>query len=123
MTDACTNIKNLSLFGNEYISLIIEKTRNNFWKDVFSSLINLNKQSHIHHLINFVKYPLWYSEHIKIDNKTIYLKGWIHKEIYTIRDIIHKNKKTTMTYTDLDKKFNFKPNFVEYLGIKKHRTI
>jgi len=72
----------------------------------------LNKQSHIHNLINFVKYPLWYSEHIKFDNKTICLKSWIDKEIYTVGDIIHK--KTIITYNDIDTKFNFKPNIVEY---------
>ena len=119
LTETNTTVKQITLYGNNFLHDMVKKTKNMFWKDVFLAFILLNQQCHIHNLIDFTKYPIWHSDIIKIDNKPFVFKKWIEKNIYTVKDLTKTENNTLkpLTYIELQEKYDFKPNFLEYLGI------
>ena len=122
LAETNSTIKQFITYGNEFLLSIIRKTKNNFWKDVMQSFIYLNQQCHKYSIIDLMKYPLWYSDLIQIDNKPVAFKHWIEKGILCVKDLVKQenNTLTTLSYDDFHVKYGFKPNFIEYLGIRNN---
>ena len=117
-----TDLKQITSFGSDYLKMLINKTKNQFWKDVFNSIIILNQQLHAQNLVMFSKYPLWYSNIITIENQSVAFRNWIQKNIYYVKDLIKiaGNVPVVMTYNEICELYNFRPNFLEFLGIKRN---
>ncbi len=86
------------------------------------ALIELNKQCHKFTQIDFLKYPLWYSDVIQIDNKPVAFKQWIRKGIVCVKDLVKQENGvlSVLSFEELQNKYDFKPNFLEYFGIRNN---
>ena len=110
----CTTSK-LIQFGPKWGLEISKKSYNVFWKEIFQVW------NHIYHLCelktgtDIVTSPLWFNS--KLENSNLCKIKWHKSGISVIGDIINSNF-DLLTQEEIERKYNFRTNFLEYLQIK-----
>ena len=113
------DLKSLLHFGTEYLNKCINKTKNQFWKDVFQAWKALQfkqEQKDNYSSEQIQNNELWFNDKIKIGGKSIFYKKWYEKNIIYINDLLQDNG-TFYKINEFKDKFNFEINFLEYNGI------
>ena len=112
------NIKQLHLYGSDYISQQLKYIDNPFWKDVFESykyyLANLIPKSKP----EFQMLPIWLNPNIKVGGSSIVKKRWVDKGIFLVKDLFTENG-NFLTIQTFKEKYDILTNFIEYEGILK----
>jgi len=75
-------------WGEDFTTWKSNKQLNPSWKDI---LDYLQKEKLIVG-IDVLSQSIWLNSHIKVKNKSPYLKNWIEKDIYIINDLLDQNK-------------------------------
>jgi hypothetical protein len=103
-------IKNILDFGDCYISNVLMKNNNIFWKDVFNSWQHVTKtiECDKHLKSKVVTIPVWYNSNIQIGNQYIYIKKWYHHGVKIIADFLSDDC-TLLPRSVFQQKFNL-PN-------------
>ena len=113
------DLKSLLHFGTEYLNKCINKTKNQFWKDVLQAWKALQfkqEQKDNYSSEQIQNNELWFNDKIKIGGKSIFYKKWYEKNIIYINDLLQDNG-TFYKINEFKDKFNFEINFLEYNGI------
>ena len=119
------NLKNITVYGEEYIQMLGNKINNKFWKDVlisYSKFIEVNKPKTIH---DFLQCPIFYNKNITVDNKYVFNKNWDDKNILFINDLVTQNG-NLYSLQEFEEIYNTKTNFLTYhnliTAINKYRN-
>ena len=117
------NIINISNLGLRYSESLVKDIKNQFWKDVLKSYINVLKNTVVdeggdYSSIHILKTPIYFNPNIIIGGKDIFFKKYHDNGLSLINDFIKENG-IFYTCEELNTIYNIKMNFLQYHGIKK----
>jgi hypothetical protein len=99
------------------------KVSNCFWKDVFSSYVDLYNKVIVTNAEEVLAEPLFHNDKFKIDGKVLELDSWSEAGVYLVRDLV-KEDGTFISLEDFQNKFHIKVPILTYYGyistIKKY---
>ena len=105
-------IKNLESYGSKYLQ---GKIQNPFWRDVLTALDILNVKTDLNTAEDLLAEPLFWNEKFKIGGKTLYFKDWKTNNLFSVKSVIKENG-SFLTLQELQRKYNFNPKPLEYMG-------
>ena len=109
----------LYVFGSKYPSMIIEKVKNPFWKDILNIWQEICSINMLHCFEDIYSIPLWYNSNLK---GPLFIPSWYNKGITTIGDIIHDNF-TVLSEAEITAKYNvFPTDFLTFYRLKSAVT-
>ena len=112
-----TDTKNVFNLGTHFITeKILPKIKNKFWKDVFSSHIQIVTKNTPTKIQQFQTIPIFSNENIKIGDKTVYYKSCFENGIKFINDLTN-NDGSIYKYEELKATYNVTINFLQYSGL------
>ena len=116
----CPELFYLKQFGVDYISCLMLKIDNPFWRDVLKHFKRYCTKCIPENLDEFMSECLFYNDNITRGNRTIFVKEWKENGIMYIRDLINENG-TFYNFNEFKLKYSslFKTNFLLYEGIIK----
>ena len=82
-------IKNLMLFGLEYMKHISSKCSNPFWKEVLIAFYNINKDNTPKTYSNILYSPLWFNN--SIFEIPLHYPKLSKSGVYFVKDVLHSN--------------------------------
>jgi hypothetical protein len=88
---------------------------NKFWYDVFNSYDIIGKQVKIEKPEEIISEPIFCSSNILIGKSPIFYSEWLHKNVYTIGNLLDENG-MFLSHTDFCAKYDIVTNFLTYLG-------
>ena len=106
--DKCWN------FGNDFAKQKKNTMINIFWKDVVQSIINLREYSKPKTDLDYLCWPLWYDQYIKLP----LLQKLKKKNVCIVADLLGINWEI-MTKVEIERSRGVNLNFLEYLSIKQ----
>ena len=109
-----TESKNFFNLGTNFLmEKILPKIKNKFWRDVFSSHIQIVTKNTPTEIQQFQTIPIFSNENIKIGDKTVYYKSCFENGIKFINDLTN-NDGSIYTYDELKTTYNVTINFLQY---------
>ena len=109
-------------YGPEYIKILQSSTKNEFWKDVLSTLYEVRKliftKNDKENDTNFIYQEIWHNANIKVNNKDVSYKAWIDKGILNIHHLLKENG-MLLSYQEFCEKYNFNTPFTTFYGLRK----
>ena len=112
-----TDTKIVFNLGTHFITeKILPKIKNFFWRDVFSSHIQIVTKNTPTEIQQFPTIPIFSNENIKIGDKTVYYKLCLENGIKFINDLTN-NDGSFYTYDELKAIYNVTINFLQYSGL------
>ena len=112
-----TDTKNFFNLGTNLLTeKILPKIKNKFWRDVFSSHIQIVRKNTPTKIQQFQTIPIFSNENIKIGDKTVYYKSCFENGIKFINDLTN-NDGSFYTYDELKATYNVTINFLQYSGL------
>ena len=112
-----TDTKNIFNLGTHFITeKLLPKIENKFWKDVFSSHIQILTKNTPTEIQQFQIIPIFSNENIKIGHKTVYYKSCFENGIKFTNDLTN-NDGRIYTYDELKATYNVTINFLQYSGL------
>ena len=109
--------KNVLNLGTHFIKEeILPKIKNNIWRDVFSSHIQIVAKNTPIEIQQFQTIPIFSNENIKIWDKTVYYKSCFENGIKFINDLTN-NDGSIYTYDELQATYNVTISFLQYSGL------
>ena len=112
-----TDTKNFFNLGTNFLTeKILPKIKNKFWRDVFSSHIQIVRKNTPTKIQQFQTIPIFSNENIKIGDKTVYYKSCFENGIKFINDLTN-NDGSFYTYDELKATYNVTINFLQYSGL------
>ena len=113
---SCPGIHNIKSFGAEYANVLIQRTQNLFWKDVFKHIKILLYKCKPVSFSEFGCESLFYNINICRNSNVVYIKQFVEKGILKINQLMGPNG--YLSYKDFKTKFpDCDVNFVLYEGI------
>ena len=91
--------------------------RNNFWKDVICSIIELRKEIRPKNDLDFLSWPLWYDQNINLP----LIKKLQRKSVDMVSDILGISWEI-MTKEEIERTKGITLNFLEYMAINHSVT-
>jgi hypothetical protein len=91
------------------------KVSNCFWKDVFSSYVDLYNKVIVTNAEEVLAEPLFHNDKFKIDGKVLELDSWSEAGVYLVRDLV-KEDGTFISLEDFQNKFHIKVPILTYYG-------
>ena len=95
---------------------ILPKIKNKFWRDVFSSHIQIVTKNTPTEIQQFQTIPIFSNENIKIGDKIVYYKSCFENVIKFINDLTNIDG-SIYTYDELKATYNVTINFLQYSGL------
>ena len=112
-----TDTKNFFNLGTNFLTeKILPKIKNKFWRDVFSSHIQIVTKNTPTEIQQFQTIPIFSNEYIKVGDKTVYYKSCFENGIKFINDLTN-NDGSIYTYDELKATYNVTINFLQYSGL------
>ena len=113
----CPEVKLMTMFSPHFIisRLSLGGQVNPFWRDVFTAYANYYDALPINTSEDLLKEPIFMNKKFKIDNKTIFYKRWIDKEILHVCHLINKNGQF-MNLDEFNNKYSLNTCYLEYYG-------
>ena len=110
----------LNVFGGEYANIIMQGTRNAFWKDVMKHYKRMYSKLNANNIQEFLSECIHYNINITRDKKVIHIKEWCDEGIFKIAQLINAEGKL-MTYREFKITYpNIKrTNFLMFEGVLK----
>ena len=102
-------------FGDQYYKTLPTKPLNSFWINVLNDWISLTKSQKIENYSHLVRSCIWYNTNIS--KIPLFFADWHKKGIYIISDLFDDNG-NLLSLKDLNSKFGFKANILNYYTIK-----
>lgn len=104
-------------FGSEYTKTVLSKIKNDFWKDVFKAVLNLQLQLKVDWDENSpYQTPLFYNTNLTVGGKSFFYKSWFDKGIGYIRDLID-NEGNFLEFKVFVQNTAIHTNFLQYQGV------
>jgi hypothetical protein len=88
---------------------------NIFWKNAFEAYCEFYDKIEVENSNNFLREPIFLNNKFKIDQKTIYFRKWIDKEIYFVKDLVAENG-NFLSHEHFRNKFHLEVSFLEFYG-------
>ena len=109
-------IKKVVCFGQSYLSVVIGKVKNNFWKDCLKAF-NVFAQNIVpSNFEECLTEPIFYNPNITIDGKPFYNVNWHQKGITQISEFFNTNGEF-LTLLEFKDNFDIDPGYLTYYGI------
>ena len=88
---------------------------NSFWKDVFKAYKALDQKVEIESGKDLCSEPLFHNANLKIENKSVYYKHWIERDVFCIGHLL-ENDGSFLSYVSFTHKYGIITDFVTYNG-------
>ena len=88
---------------------------NKFWRDVLLNWSKLSIESTAEPE-EILSQPIWFNEHLKINNATVFYKTWCKAGIYFINDLIGENNQF-LSPQELNNKYGLSTNFLQFYSV------
>ena len=83
-------VQKVVALDTNYIEELLRTLKNQFWKDVLTSLIKISQKLEMTEE-NILKIPTFYNSNICIDKKYIFWTDWYNKGIRFLNDLVKEN--------------------------------
>ena len=88
---------------------------NSFWRDIFLNWSILCEGS-TNTVEGVLAQPIWLNNFLRMNNKTMNMKRWIHADIFFVNDLLDESGEF-MSYEVFKNKYNFNANFLNFLSV------
>ena len=101
--------------GTDWTKLLAQKLTNTFWKEVLLSWIKLTALDTVDGNIDILSASIWYNP--LISSIPMFLPIWYNRGITMVGDIVNSSL-CMLELVDIERKFNFTINFLEYFRVR-----
>lgn len=115
--------------GSDYTKAMLQKMKNNFWKDVLKAFLVFQQQVNVDmDTINILQMPVFDNELLTIGGKSFFYKSWFVKGICYCRDFVD-NQGNFYDFDTFTRNTAINTNFLQFQGVieclnfKKSRKI
>lgn len=98
----------------KYIEEKMKDMKNQFWKDVFQTLISLNEKTDITEE-SLLKCPIFYNNNIQVGGKAIYYNTWYNKGVRYLTDLVNDNGEL-YSQEEFSNITGIQTNYLQYYG-------
>ena len=112
----CPQVKNIKIMGSEFANVLMQKTKNPFWFDVFKHYKKMYKKCPPFSFSDFVSECVHYNDNICRQGKVTYIKNWVECGIFSIGHLC--NQHGYLSYEEFKETYpNAQVNFILYQGV------
>ena len=110
-------LKNLEIFGYQYIDKINENVKNIFWNDILKHVKKILEMKKPANYEDFVNEYVLYNKNICVNQQTVVYRNWVDEGITKIGHLT-KDNGSFLTYNEFRNKYqNVVTNFLTYNGL------